>query len=289
MSNEKVIKVGYQGVPGSFSEQALTEYFPSDIQEINYPDFEDVLVSLEKDYIDFGVLPIENSSTGGISETYQLIRNHNCSIVGERCIKVEHHLLGIKGSELDEINQVYSHPQAYQQSSHFFKKHSHILFCPYKNTAESAKYIGELNQKNIGAIASRKAAGIYDLEILAENINFNYKNYTRFAILGKTNKVTDLCNKISIVITVPHTPGSLYRAMRHFEENNINLTKIESRPLIDKPWQYFFYLDLEGNLNDPVLQTALDKVNKASSYFKIFGNYASHDIIINEEGLDSNE
>ncbi|MCG8485363.1 MAG: bifunctional chorismate mutase/prephenate dehydratase, partial [Clostridia bacterium] len=149
---------------------------------------------------------------------------------------------------------------------------------PFKNTAESAKYISELKDIHSGSICSRKAAANYGLKILAENINYNYKNYTRFAILSKNAEIKPECNKISIVITVPHTPGSLYKALRYFEENNLNLTKIESRPLIDKPWQYYFYLDFEGNLNDSIAQKALSQVKNSSSYFKIFGNYCSHDV-----------
>lgn len=285
--NEKEIIAGYQGVPGSFSQQALTEYFDS-VEAYHYSDFEDVLIALESGTIDYGVLPIENSSTGGISDTYQLLRKYDCSIVGERCIRIEHHLLGVSGSNLKSIKQVYSHPQGYEQSIQFFKKHPNIQFMPYKNTAESAKYISELNDISIGAIASKKAANIYHLEVLAEKINTTDWNYTRFAIIAKKALITDACNKLSIVITVPHTPGSLYKAMSYFERNQLNLTKIESRPLLNKPWHYFFYLDLEGNLNNPVVLKALENVKNISSYFKILGNYPSHDITINQEGLNHN-
>lgn len=277
------IKVGYQGVPGSFSQQALTEYFDSEIIESYYPEFEDIMIQLENNTIDYGLLPIENSSTGGISETYRLLRNYSCSIVGERCIKVEHHLVGNPDATLEDILYVYSHPQGYEQSSFFFKKHPNISFIPYKNTAESAKYISELKDIQNGAISSRKAASIYGLKILAENINYSHNNYTRFAILSKRPKVTSDCNKISIVLTVPHTPGSLYKTMGYFEENNLNLSKIESRPLVDKPFQYYFYIDIEGNLNDPIVKKALEQVKSNSSYFKVFGNYKSHDMFIGEE------
>lgn len=271
------IKVGYQGVPGSYSQQALGEYFGSEVSESYYPEFEDILIQLENGTIDYGLLPIENSSTGGISDTYRLLRDYSCSIVGERCIKVEHNLVGLMDSNLEDISQVYSHPQGYEQSRYFFKNHPKMHFVPFKNTAGSAKYISELKDIHNGAICSRKAAANYGLKILAENINSSYKNYTRFAILSKNAEIKPGCNKISIVLTVPHTPGSLYKTLRHFEENDLNLTKIESRPLIDKPWQYYFYLDIEGNLNDPIVQKALEQVKNNSSYFKVFGNYCSHD------------
>lgn len=289
MSKNK-IKAGYQGVPGSFSQQALIEYFAlnikhftSDIEEHNFPDFEDVFIALQNGTIEYGILPIENSSTGGISETYKLLLKYDCHIVGERCIKVDQHLLGIKGAKLKDITQVYSHPQGYEQSSLFFKKHPNITFTPYKNTAESARYIDELGKKNVGAIASRKAAEIYNLDILAENINFNNQNITRFAIIGKNPEITDACNKISIVMTVAHTPGSLYKALSFFEKSNINLTKIESRPLIDRPWEYFFYLDFLGNMNNADVQKALENVKTVSSYLRVFGNYVAHDVCIDEK------
>ncbi len=279
-----LLKAGYQGVPGSYSEQALSEYFNEATETYHFSDFEDVLINIENRKIDYGILPIENSSTGGISETYNLLRKYNnCHIVGERCLKIEHHLLGVRGAALDNMTHVYSHPQGYEQSTIFFKNHPNILFLPYKNTAESAKYIRDLNDKTIGAIASRKAAKIYDLDILAENINFNCKNITRFAIIGKQAEISEICNKISIVITVSHTPGSLYKAMSYFEKSHLNLTKIESRPLINEPWHYFFYIDFEGNLNDPIVQATLENVKNVSSYFRILGNYPSHNLLIKEE------
>lgn len=278
------LKTGYQGVPGSYSEQALSEYFKEPTKAYNFSDFEDVLINIENGKIDYGILPIENSSTGGISETYRLLRKYNCHIVGERCLKIEHHLLGVKGACLENISHVYSHPQGYEQSTIFFKNHPSISFLPYKNTAESAKYVGESNDKTVGAIASKKAAQIYDLDILAENINFSHKNITRFAIISKELNISEACNKISIVITVSHTPGSLYKAMSYFEKSHLNLTKIESRPLIHEPWHYFFYLDFEGNLNNPVVQTTLENVKRVSSYFRILGNYPSHNLLIKEEG-----
>ncbi len=278
------LKTGYQGVPGSFSEQALSEYFNIKTEEYHFPDFEDVLIHLQNGNIQYGILPIENSSTGGISETYNLLRKYDCSIIGERCLKIEHHLLGIRGSCVKDIKQVYSHPQGYEQSEVFFRNHPNINFLPYKNTAESAQYIRKLNDKTIGAIASRKAAELYDLDILAEDINFNRKNITRFVIIGKEQKVSKSCNKVSIVITVSHTPGALYKAMGFFEENHLNLTKIESRPLIDEPWHYYFYLDFEGNLRDPIVISALENVKSISSYFKILGNYPCHNLMVKDGG-----
>ncbi len=280
--NDQRLKTGYQGVPGSFSEQALSEYFSTEIEEYFFPDFEDILLNLQNGNIHYGILPLENSSTGGITETYNLLRKYDCHIIGERCLKIEHHLLGIKGSRLEDIQQVYSHPQGYEQSKIFFRNHSNINFSPYKNTAESARYIRELNNKSIGAIASKKASELYGLDILAQNINFNHKNITRFIIIGNEQEISNDCNKISIVITVSHTPGALYKAMGFFEENHLNLTKIESRPLIDEPWHYYFYLDFEGNLKDPIVISALENVKSISSYFKILGNYPCHNLMIKD-------
>lgn len=265
--------VGFQGVPGSFSEEALIESFGTFTKAKNYSEFQDVFEALKNDEILYGVLPVENSSTGGISEVYDLLRKYGLYIVGEKCIKVSHNLLGIKGSTLDEIKEVYSHPQAFEQSSTFFKAHMNLKQVPYYNTATSAKLVSDKNEVSIAAVASKKAAKLYNLEILSENINYNSSNYTRFIIIGKKLQITKNSDKISILITVPHKTGSLYNILSSFAENNLNMMKIESRPIEGTPWEYFFYIDFEGNLDDKKIQQALYIIEKNSSYFKLLGNY----------------
>lgn len=276
--HNKMANVSYQGVPGSFSEQALTEYFKEykKVNAYNVSEFRDVFEALKNDKIDCGVLPIENSSTGGISQVYDLLREYEFSIVGERCIKVNHNLLGIKGTKIEDIKEVYSHTQAFQQSSEFLKNHSSWKLIPYQNTAVSAKYIKDEGDKQKAAIASRKAMELYDLELIQENINFNHNNFTRFIIIGKQLNKSDECNKVSVVFSLPHKAGLLYDALRIFSDNNVNMMKIESRPMLDKSWEYFFYIDFEGNLNDENVKTAVETLKEFSYYFKLLGNYKSH-------------
>lgn len=266
------LTIGYQGVPGSFSEEALYNYFPNDVETKNYDLFEDVFIALEKGEIHYGVLPIENSSTGAISSVYDLLNQYSSHIVGETYVKPIQNLLGIKGSTINDIQEVYSHPQGFEQSKTFLSKYSwqHI---PYYNTAKSAEYIMQQNNKTIAAIASRKAAELYGLTVLADNINCNQNNTTRFVILGKSLKINNMCDKISVVFSTKHQAGALYAALKHFASSNINMLKIESRPVVHTPWEYYFYIDFEGNVEDPTIASAIKKMESECHHFKLLGNY----------------
>ncbi|GKX32090.1 hypothetical protein SH1V18_45700 [Vallitalea longa] len=266
------LQVGFQGVKGAFSEEALYNYFGEEVNTTAVKNFEDICISLEKGSIDYGVLPIENSSTGAISDVYDLINKYNCFIVGETHVKVNHNLMGIDGCTIDDIKELYSHPQAFEQSKDFLNKYNWKLV-PYYNTAKSAEYVMKKGKKHIAAIGSKKAAKLYNLNILAPNINSNNTNTTRFIILGKELIVNDECNKISVVLSTEHKAGALYSVLKHFAENNINMLKIESRPRGNTPWEYNFYIDFEGNIENKIIKKALDKMALDSHHFKILGNY----------------
>jgi chorismate mutase/prephenate dehydratase len=270
---ENPITVGFQGVSGSFSQQALFEYFGTNIKTKAVEEFEDIFIELKNKRIDYGVLPLENSSTGGISDAYDLLNKYNLYIVGEVCLKVNQNLLGIKGSKIQDITEVYSHPQAFEQSRDFLKNYPEWKLIPYHNTAMSAEFTKTQNSKWIGSIASDKAAELYGLDILQENINSNSTNTTKFVIIGRELMVDERSNKISIVLSTAHRAGYLYNVLRYFAENNINLLKLESRPIKDKPWEYFFHIDFEGNLKDETLKSAMDAIKNNSKYFKLLGNY----------------
>jgi chorismate mutase / prephenate dehydratase len=277
-SKKKVtVTVGFQGVPGSFSEQALFEYFGKKVATKNVAEFGDIFTELKNKNIDYGVLPIENSSTGGISDVYDLLNKYDFSIVGEVCLKVNHNLMGVKGAEIDDIKEVYSHSQAFGQCSDFLKNYPNWKLIPYHNTAKSAEFVNEQNNNSVAAIASEKAAEIYDLRILHKNINSNSTNTTKFVIIGREMKVDEGCDKISIVLSTAHRAGYLYNVLRNFAEKNINLLKIESRPIKDKPWEYFFHIDFEGNLNDETIDQAIEEIKKNCKYFKLLGNYKSYE------------
>lgn len=270
-------RVGYQGVLGSFSEEAATNYFKDAKALYNrYDGFEDVMDALTSNEIDYGVLPIENSYTGEVIDVYDLIQKYNLYIVGEEIVKVTHNLVGIKGSNIEDLKEVYTHPQALGQCKKYLKEHAHILSIPYANTAMAAKYISELGDKTKAAICSKKAAYLYNLQILDEEVNTKSNNYTRFIILSKTMHITPECDKVSIVFTTKHTSGALYNVLSHFAYNGLNLLKIQSRPLKEKTWHYFFFVDLEGHLEDANMLIALGKVSKESEHFSILGGYKQY-------------
>lgn len=267
-----LLRVGFQGVKGAFSEEALYNFFAEEVDTVAVKNFEDICISLNNGTIDYGVLPIENSSTGAISDVYDLINRYECYIVGETHVKVNHNLMGINGCQLEDIEEVYSHPQAFEQSKDFLNKYNWKLV-PYYNTAKSAEYIMKKNNKKIAAIGSKKAAQIYHLDILADGINSNHRNTTRFIILGKELISNIDCNKISVVLSTAHKAGALYHVLKHFAENNINLLKIESRPVGHTPWEYYFYIDFEGNIETETIKHALSHMSNDCHHFKILGNY----------------
>jgi len=269
-----MLTVGYQGVRGSFSEEALYNYFKN-VKAKNYEQFKDIFISLDENLIDYGVLPIENSSTGAISDVYDLLNQYNAYIVGETYVKPIQNLLGLKNSTIEQLEEIYSHPQGFEQSKTYLSSFNWKLI-PYYNTAKSAEYVMNQNNPKIGAIASKKAAEIYNLKILKENINCNETNTTRFIIIGKNLEVSDTSDKVSIILSTNHKPGDLYNALGHFAKNNINIVKIESRPVKHTPWQYYFYIDFEGNINNPSLQKFIDEMKMSCQYFKLLGNYKSN-------------
>lgn len=280
LTADKNMIVGFYGVTGSFSEQALKEYFGEKVDTKELSEFEDIFLELKYGKINYGVIPIENSSTGAISEVYDLLNKYDFYITGEKYLKISQNLMAIKGSTLNNIKEVYSHPQGLEQSMEFLKGYKQWNLVPYKSTAKSAELVKNRNDKALAAIASTKAAEIYDLEILQRNVNSNATNMTRFVVIGKEMESNTKSNKISLVLSTTHTAGSLYHVLKHFAENNINLMKIESRPIKDMPWEYFFYIDFQGNINEDKIIHAIELIKKNSRYFKILGNYTSEIINI---------
>lgn len=266
-------KVGFYGVLGSFSEEAMIKYFGNIENPNAYDEFEDVFLAVKNDEIKYGVLPIENSSTGAISQVYDLLYKYGFYIVGEECIKINQHLIGIEGTSLDNIKEVYSHPQGFEQSTEFLKKYNGWKLIPFHSTADGVKLVSDLNDKSKAAIASKRAANIYDLEIIKENINNRSENSTRFIIISKNLETYPSCNKVSVVFSLEHKAGTLYKLLRHFAEKNINMMKIESRPMEKGAWKYFLYVDFEGNIDSEEVATALKLIEQSSAYFKLIGTY----------------
>lgn len=273
------VPVGYQGVPGAYSYLAVKKYFAkANISIKNYTLFEDVARAVSEKEIKYGVLPIENSSTGGITEVYDLIRHYNCYIIGEQCIKVEHNLMAWPGTRLENITEVYSHPQGFSQCRPFFRQYPKMQQIHYFNTAKSAELVSEKKTNYMAAVTSKEAADIYGLEILAAGINADTNNYTRFFIIADTPIKNKNANKITLVVSLKHEPGSLYRLLSHFQAGGLNLLNIESRPIEGKPWEYFFHIDVSGNLEENAVMKALEKVKKEATECKILGNYIADKI-----------
>jgi len=276
---DKSKRLGFQGLIGSFSEEALLKYFGEDINTTPYEEFEDVFEALKNNEIDYGILPIENSWTGAISQVYDLLSKYGFYIIAEECIKIDQHLIGIEGTTVETIKEIYSHPQGFEQSDEYLKNHHDWKLIPYRNTAISAKMVQDLNDKSKAAIASERAAKIYNLNIIKESINNNKDNHTKFIIIGRDLLVSENCNKTSVVFSLEDEAGTLYRLLRYFAENNINMIKIESRPNKHTSWKYLLYVDFEGNLNNEEVQNAIKLIKENSGYFKLLGNYKRFDEI----------
>lgn len=269
-------KIGYYGVKGSFTEEAMIKYFGEVKAAKAYEEFENVFAAVKDGEIDYGVVPIENSSTGAISQVYDLLYKYGFYIVGEECIKINQHLIGVKDTKLETIKEVYSHPQGFEQSTEFLRKQNAWKLIPFHSTADSVKLVSDLNDKSKAAIASKRAASIYNLEIIKENINNQSENSTRFIIISKELETNSSCNKVSVVFSLEHKAGTLYKLLSHFAENDINMMKIESRPMEKGAWKYFLYVDFEGNLESEKVRKALSLIEQNSAYFKLIGGYKKY-------------
>ncbi len=266
-------RVVFQGVEGAYSEAALKEFFGKETDSYHVETWRDAMEAIQNKKADYAVLPIENSSAGSVTENYDLLVEYDNCIVGEQIIKIEHVLLGLPEAELSDITQVYSHPQALMQCSRVLEEHREWEKISLKNTAMSAKKVREDNKKNQAAIASRLTADLYGLKILKENLANNEDNYTRFIIVTGKHVYEKNAKKVSICFEIPHQSGSLYQMISHFIFNGVNMTKIESRPIQGKNWEYRFFIDFEGNLNDGAVQNALNGLKEETNKLKILGNY----------------
>jgi len=271
-----IYEIGCFGSAGSFTHQALEDFFKGkDFHTHHYNTFDEVIGDVSSGAMDYAVLPIENSSTGGITEVYDLLRKYDCHIVGEQQVKIEQNLIGLKGAKLSEIRTVYSHPQGFKQSKEFFKDYPNIRQVPFFSTSRSAEEIAIKQDPTIAAVASKKAAELYGLEILASAVNHNSNNCTRFVIVSSKGQVIPNANKITLIVSIKHETGSLYKMLASFYHTGLNLLNLESRPMEGKSWEYFFYIDLSGNLNDPLVIDVMNEIKEKCTYCKILGNYCA--------------
>ena len=269
----ELVKVAYQGVPGSYSEEAMRCYFKCEIDAANCKSFEQVADRVTSGEADYGILPIENSSTGAVVATVDLLAKYDLYITGEYVLPVRHNLVAKKGAELSGIKEVYSHEQGFLQCADFLKKYPDWEQIEYMNTAVSAKMVAESDGFEKAAIAGKRAAEIYGLDILAEGINGESQNSTRFVIFSKIPENKPSANKISVMFSLPHRSGTLFEAMRFISERGLNLLKIESRPLHRANWEYAFFIDFEGNIREERCADAIKDLKNMTGTFRLLGNY----------------
>ncbi len=270
---DKSAPIVYQGVPGAFSHQAALQYFGKDAKLAPVKTWEDAMKAISICDADYAVLPIENSTGGAISDVYDLLGFYDNYIVAEIYVKVEQSLLCLPEATMQDIQVVYSHPQGLIQSAQFLAGHPEWQQRSVNNTALAAKQVQEDGDIHQAAIASAVAGGMYGLKVLKDVVNYNTVNTTRFIVVAGKKIFTRDAGKVSICFEVPHESGSLYAMLSHFIYNILNMSKIESCPIVGKNWEYRFFVDFDGNLSDPTVLGALRGIMEEVSYFKILGNY----------------
>ena len=266
-------RVVYTGVEGSFAHQATVKYFGSQVSSFHVPTFEESMNALSGGRADFAVIPIENVSTGVVADVYDLLVKCDNYIVDEMDLPVEQSLLVVPGTKLEEIDTVFSHPQGIAQCSKFLNEHKEIKPIEKTNTALAAKMVAEEGIRNHAAIASRIAGELYGLETLISPLNHNLANMTRFAIISNRKISKKDAQHISICFETEHDPGSLYRLMSHIIYNNLNMTKLESRPVPGHTWEYRFFMNFDGNFSQSSVKNALTGISEEAVSFKILGSF----------------
>ena len=272
-----VPRVVFQGEPGAYSEEAAVGFFGEEVEARGLPWFDDVFAALAAGEADYAMLPIENSSTGSIRQVYDLLSRYDFSIVGEWQVKVEHCLAALPGVGLEDIRTVYSHEQGLMQCDRFLASHRDWKQVPVLDTAGSARQVRETEDKTGAAICSKRAAKLYGLNILAEAINHNAANVTRFVVVSPKLELREGRDKIAALFSLPHQTGSLHEILTVFAVQGFNLTKIESRPIPGRDWEYLFFLEFTGDLTAPGMEGVLRELGQLSTDFRVLGNFKAYE------------
>ncbi len=275
------MKVGYQGVSGAYSEAAIKMYFEGmEYEEVCYSDFVDMMKDVDSGSLDYAMFPVENTTTGIIARTYDYFQYYNVHAVGEVVVPIRHNLITLPGARLEDIKEVYSHPEALSQCHEFFRAHPQMKAMVYEDTALSVRYIKDLGDKGKAALASSLAAEIYDMPVLLSEVQDSDYNMTRFLLMTNKPAYPENADKISIRMVTGHVPGALFNALGVFSGQNVNVLKLESRPIPGKVFEYCFYLDFAGNLNDPVVEEVLRRLRFDCLELSVFGNYKSSELAL---------
>lgn len=265
------MRVAFQGERGAFSEAAALAHFGA-VEPMPCRTLVEVFDAVEHGEADRAMVPVENSQAGSINETYDLLARRSLHIVGEHNQRIEHCLLALPGEALEDIHTVLSHPQALAQCDAFLARRGWETVATY-DTAGSAKTVATERRPGVAAIASRHAAEIYGLRVLAAGIETSPVNYTRFLALSQVPAAPTERAKTSVVFTTANVPGALYRALAPFAERGINLTKLESRPRRDRPWEYLFYADFEAHRDSIEGRAALEELAGVTAFLRVLGSY----------------
>ncbi|MGD1119200.1 MAG: prephenate dehydratase [Dehalococcoidales bacterium] len=266
------VAVAFQGEPGAYSEEAAVRYFGKSTRGVPFESLDAVFEAVERGDTPFALVPVENSLEGSITRAYDLLLDSPLMVCGETEMRISHCLIALEGAGLDTIKYVYSHPQALGQSRNFLKK-LNAEIVPASDTAGSVRMIKESGKLEYAAVASARAAELYDLKIIAREIEDNPHNFTRFFVLSKEDSPPTGNDKTSIVFSLKHKPGALYDCLGEFAQRGVNLTKLESRPTRHQPWEYNFYMDFSGHREQPEMAEALKALEEHAVFVKILGSY----------------
>ncbi len=265
--------VAFQGERGAYSEDACFKFFGSKVKAKPMPDFQSVFEAVEHDRVTHAMVPVENSIEGSVTQVNDLLLDHDLTVSGETIVPIKHYLMVYGGASIETIKEVLSHPQALGQCRKFLANHPEWRVTSSYDTAGSARIVSESKRTDIAAIASKRAASVYGLKILKEDIQSEDVNVTRFFVLEKNPGPVDGANKTSIVFATKNAPGALHKCLGEFASRNVNLSKVESRPRKNKPWVYVFYADFEGSMDDPNCHAAIGGLLKTGAFVKILGSY----------------
>jgi prephenate dehydratase len=266
-------KIAFQGENGAFSELAAIRYFSGKIQPVAFGEFEDVFTAVKQGRVHYGIIPIENSLSGSIHQNYDLLLKYPLWIFGEIKLRISHNLIVNPRTSFNDIMKVYSHPQALAQCQSFLKSLKGAVQIPASDTAGAVKYIRDTQAFDSAAVASNQAALDYRMKVLKRDIEDNEKNFTRFVLLSKKPMAAKGVCKTSVVFALKNIPGALYKSLSVFAIRDIDLLKIESRPIPGSPWKYIFYLDFAGKMNSPVALKAVEHLKEITQYLKVLGSY----------------
>lgn len=266
-------RVYYQGVAGAYAEEATALFFGEEVERSSAVTWRDLFELLMADKTDYIVVPIENNSTGSINAVYDLLAEYGTYVVGEQMVKVDHCLSVLPGTKPEEITDVYSHEQGFFQSEEFLARHPDWTRNAVLNTAAAAQLVQKSGDRSKAAICSRRAAQLHGLEVLEEGINTSKDNYTRFFIVSKEMEIREGSDKISLMFTLPHEPGTLNNILSILAVHQMNMLRLESRPMSGKGWEYRFFVDVEGNLRDGELNSVLFEIVENTLTLGILGNY----------------